>query len=334
MSGGRRPLTRVGAQVWSLVAVLALVSVGFTSLSDRFADLDNLRNVLLQAAPTMIGAVGMTLVIAARGIDLSIGAIANLSLALALLGAGTRSEAALATDTTWLVYPIAIAAGLTLGTLNAVATNVLRLSALITTLGTLTLYRGLGLHITAAGLIAVRGPILAFGRAQLWGIGVPVFAAVLMAVLGWVFLSETPTGRRLLAVGGSPRSAVETGLRTERLLVVAYAASGLCGAIAGLILVGRVGVVNPDLGYGMEFTVITAVVLGGTSLFGGRASMLGTVLASLLLTTIDNGMTLIGADPYAYDVVRGVILLVAVSADAASAHMRSRRSPVIPELRA
>jgi ribose transport system permease protein len=334
VSAPRRAFSRVGAQVWSLIVVLMLVAIAFASLSNRFADLDNLRNVLLQAAPTMVGAVGMTLVIAARGIDLSIGAIANLSLALALLGAGTKSEAALATDTTWLVYPIALGSGLALGILNAVAINALRLTALITTLGTLTLFRGLGLHITAAGLIAVRGPILDFGRAQVLGIGLPAFVALLSAGFGWIFLAETPAGRRLLAVGGSLRSAIETGVRSERLFVLAYGVSGLCGAIAGLIVVGRVGVVNPDLGYGMEFTVITAVVLGGTSLFGGRASMLGTVLASLLLTTIDNGMTLIGADPYAYDVVRGLILLVAVSADAASAHMRSRRSPVIPELRA
>jgi ribose/xylose/arabinose/galactoside ABC-type transport system permease subunit len=327
-------LSRAGAQLWSLAAVLLLVCIGFASQSDRFADFDNLRNVLLQASPVMIAAVGMTLVIAARGIDLSIGAIANLSLALALLGAGTRSEAELATDTTWLVYPIVLIAGLALGLLNATAINVLRLTALITTLGTLTLYRGIGLHITAASLIAVRGPIREFGRAQLFGIGAPVYAALLIAVLGGLFLSKMPFGRQLLALGGSPRSAVETGLRPRRLLLLAYAASGLGGAIAGLIEVGRVGVVNPDLGYGMEFTVITAVVLGGTSLFGGRASMTGTVLASLLLTTIDDGMTLIGANPFAYDVVRGLILLVAVSADAMSAHLRARRSPVIHELRA
>ncbi|HET6806697.1 MAG TPA: ABC transporter permease, partial [Frateuria sp.] len=164
------------------------------------------------------------------------------------------------------------------------------------------------------------------------GFGAPVFAALAIAALGWLFLSELPPGRRLLALGGSPRSAVETGMRPERLILMAYAVSGFCGAVAGLITVGRVGVINPDLGYGMEFTVITAVVLGGTSLFGGRASMLGTVLASLLLTTVDNGMTLIGANPYAYDVVRGLVLLIAVSADAISAHMRTRRSPLIPEL--
>jgi ribose transport system permease protein len=327
------PFSRSGAHLWSLVGVLALVSLSYASLSDRFADFDNLRNVLLQAAPIVIGAVGMTFVIAARGIDLSIGAIALLAVALGLITSGTRSEAALATDTTWLVYPVALAGGTLLGALNAVAVTSLRVSALIATLGTLTLYRGLGLHLTNASLIAVRGPVLMVGRAQLLSLGLPVFVAAGVAALGWFVLAQTPTGRRLLALGGSPRSATETGLRTRRLLLLAYSVSGLCGAIAGLIVVGRVGVVNPDLGYGLEFTVITAVVLGGTSLFGGRASMLGSVLASLLLTTIDNGMTLIGANPYAYDVVRGLILLLAVSVGAASAHLRARRSPIISELR-
>ena len=329
----RQKISRADAQLWSLVLVLLLVCATFAALSDRFADVDNLRNVLLQAAPTTIGAVGMTFVIAARGIDLSIGAIANLALALGVVIAGTRSEAAISTSTNWLVYPIALAAGLLLGALNAVAIVKLRLSALITTLGTLTLYRGLGLHLTSAALIAVQGPILDFGRSQMFSFGTPVGVAILLALAGWAVLSQTLVGRQLLALGGSPRSAAETGLRSERLQVFAYAVSGLCGAVAGLIMVGRVGIVNPDLGFGMEFTVITAVVLGGTSLFGGRASMLGTVLASLLLTVIDNGMTLIGANPFTYDVVRGLILLAAVSTDAISAHLRGRGSPLIAELR-
>ena len=333
MTVRRRGISRTDAQLWSLAAVLIVMCVTFASLSDRFADVDNLRNVLLQAAPTTIGAVGMTFVIAARGIDLSIGAVANLAVGLAVVIAGTRSEAAISTNTTWLVYPIALVAGLLLGALNAAAIITLRLSALITTLGTLTLYRGLGLHLTSAALIAVQGPILDFGRGQFFGVGVPVVAALFFALVGWMVLLQTLVGRQLLALGGSPRSAAETGLRSDRLQIFAYAVSGFCGAVAGLIMVGRVGMVNPDLGFGMEFTVITAVVLGGTSLFGGRASMLGTVLASLLLTMIDNGMTLIGANPYSYDVVRGLILLAAVSTDAISAHLRGRRSPLIAELR-
>ena len=111
VTNGRRRISRSTAQLLSLALVLLVMCAGFACLTGRFADVDNLRNVLLQAAPTMIGSVGMTFVIAARGIDLSIGAIANLSLACAIAAAGTRSEAELTTDTVWLVYPLALAAG-------------------------------------------------------------------------------------------------------------------------------------------------------------------------------------------------------------------------------
>ena len=139
--------------------------------------LDNLRNVLLQAAPTVIATVGMTFVIATRGIDLSIGSILNLALCAAVTLAGTQIEAELNTQTTALVYPVALATGLILGVINAQLIIWLRLSPLIVTLGTLTLYRGLAQHLTSAALIAVSGPVLWFGRAQFYGIALPVIAA-------------------------------------------------------------------------------------------------------------------------------------------------------------
>jgi ribose transport system permease protein len=308
--------SRTAAQQVSLILVVIIMCILFSLLSDRFLDYDNLRNILLQSSATTIGTVGMTFVIAARGIDLSIGSIANFALGLAVFLAGTKSAEAITTDTNFLVYPIALAAGLGLGLCNAILITRLKISPLIATLGTLTLYRGLGLHLTDAALLSVRGPILDFARGQILGIGLPVYAAVAMVAVGWLLLAQTVFGRRVLALGGSPRSAAETGIKTTPLLLAVYGLSGLCGAIAGLIVVGRVGVLNSDLGFGFEFTVITAVVLGGTSLFGGRGSILGSVIGAVLLTTIDNGLNLIGANPFIYDVVRGLILMAAVSLDA------------------
>ena len=324
-AGRRRGRSKVAAQQLSLVLVVIVMAVVFSLLSDRFADYDNLRNILLQSSATTIGAVGMTFVIVTRGIDLSIGSTANLSLGLAIFLAGTKSEAALATDTTAWVYPIALLAGAILGGFNAILINRLKISPLIATLGTLTLYRGLGLHLTQATLTAVRGPILSFARDQVLGIGLPVFAALIVVAVGWLLLAQTVFGRRLLALGGSPRSAAETGLDTGTLLLIVYAIVGLCGATAGLIVVGRVGVLNSDLGFGFEFTVITAVVLGGTSLFGGRGSIIGSVIGAVLLTTIDNGLNLIGANPFIYDVIRGLILMAAVSLDAIVSRLDHRR---------
>lgn len=320
--------SRAAAQQMSLILVVVIMCVFFSLQSDRFADYDNLRNVLLQSSATTIGAVGMTFVIVTRGIDLSIGSIANFALGMAVFLGGMKSVEALTTDTTYWVYPIALAAGLGLGLVNAVLITRLEISPLITTLGTLTLYRGLGLHLTDASLLSVRGPILEFARGQLFGIGLPVYAALAIVALGWLLLAQTAFGRRILALGGSPRSAAETGIKTTGLLLAVYGLSGFCGAIAGLIVVGRVGVINPDLGFGFEFTVITAVVLGGTSLFGGRGNILGSVIGAVLLTTIDNGLNLIGANPFIYDVVRGLILMAAVSLDAVVNRLRAH-SPAI-----
>ena len=303
-------------QLGILLVLLALVSLLFTRNSAGFADWGNLRNILLDATPTAIGAVAMTFVIITRGIDLSIGSIANLSMASALVLMGTRPEGSMMTGTGLSVYPVALLAGLVLGVVNGLAITVLRINPLIATLGTMTLYRGIGLHLTGAALISVEGGALALGRGQLLGIGLPVWIAGAIALVGALVLSQTVSGRQLLALGGSPRSAHETGIRSLRITLMVYALVGLAGALAGLIIVGRVGVLSSELGAGFEFTVITAVVLGGTSLFGGSGSILGSVLGALLLTTIQNGLNLIGADPYHYDVIRGGILIAANDMDA------------------
>ncbi len=296
--------------------IIAIVAIGFTLQTIRFADAENLRNILLQASATTIAAIGMTFVLAARGIDLSVGSIANLTIALAVALAGTPLPAELSTATDALVYPVVIVFGIVLGLVNGALVNLSGVSALIITLGTLTLYRGLALHLTKASLIPLTGAILSFARTEVLGIDLPIWSMGFATVLGWYVLARMPIGRLVLAVGGSPRSATETGIAVWRVRAFVFALSGFCAAVSGLISVGRVGVLNSDLGFGFEFTVITAVALGGTSLFGGRASVVGTVLGAMLLTVIQNGLNLIGADPYIYDVVRGGILLGAVSIDA------------------
>lgn len=311
-------------QQLTLVGVLLALGIIFSRLSDRFADLSNFRNVLMQSAPTIIGAVGMTFVIVTRGIDLSIGSIANLALAAALVLAGTKSAEAITTDTSFWIYPIVLVCGAVLGALNAQIITRLNITPLIATLGTLTLYRGVGLHLTGAGLLNVHGAVLDFGRGEFAGVGLPIWVAALFVAIGWLLLAQTVFGRRLLALGGSPRSAAETGIRATGLLLVVYALSGLSGAIAGLIIVSRVGVLTSELGFGFEFTVVTAVMLGGTSLFGGRGSILGSAIGAVLLTTIQNGLTLIGADPFIYDVVRGLILMTAVSLDTVASRFSGR----------
>ncbi|WP_196053685.1 ABC transporter permease [Paracoccus lichenicola] len=311
-------------QILILLLLLAGVSLIFARNSASFAAWTNLRNILLDATPIVVGAVAMTFVIITRGIDLSIGSIANLSVASAIMLTGVRPEGSMLTETGWAVYPVALAVGMGLGFINGLCITVLRINPLIATLGTMTFYRGIGLHLTEASLISVQGAISWFGRGQFLGLGLPVWLGIAVAVTAAVILSQSVSGRQMLALGGSPRSARETGIGEVKIILVVYALVGLAGACAGLTIVGRVGVLSSELGSGLEFTVITAVVLGGTSLFGGSGSILGSLLGALLLTTIQNGLNLIGADPYHYDVIRGGILIAAVTMDTLASRIAGR----------
>ncbi len=314
-------------QILILLCLLAVVSVIFAQNSAGFAAWGNMRNILLDATPTVIGAVAMTFVIITRGIDLSIGSVANLSIASAIMLTGIRPAGSMVTEVGAMAYPVALAVGLALGLVNGLCITLLRINPLIATLGTMTLYRGIGLHLTDASLVSLEGALAWLARGQMFGLGLPVWLGLGVTVLAAVILSQSVIGRQMLALGGSPRSARETGIAETRIILLVYALVGLAGALAGLIIVGRVGLLSSELGSGFEFTVITAVVLGGTSLFGGSGSIIGSVLGAVLLTTIQNGLNLTGADPYYYDVIRGGILIGAVTMDTLASRFAGRARP-------
>lgn len=302
---------------FSLFGVLAAVTVVFSLLSDRFFDFENLANLLLQSSVTGLAAIGLTFVILTAGIDLSVGSVMNLALVTAVIVSGSAGQMEYTVITNWLAYPAAILTGTLLGALNGGAILAFRLNPLIVTLATMSLFRGIALHANGGKELLVFGDIRVLGRSEfLFGIGYPVILMFALAMAGSWFLKHVRHGRYVFAIGGSERSAHETGLPYRTVVVGAYAFTGLCAALAGLVLVGRIGAINPDLGWEFEFTVITAVVLGGTSLLGGRGSVWGSLIAAVLLSTISNGLNLIGADPFIYDVVRGVVLLLAVTLDA------------------
>lgn len=324
-SGWSRPM-KFEARGASLVLVLLALFVVFSLTSDRFFHYDNMANLLLQSSVTGLAAIGLTFVILTAGIDLSGGSIMNLALVVAISVGGTAGAIEYTTDTNWLVYPVALAAGAILGIGNAAGIILLRLNPLIVTLATMVLYRGIALHATGGREVLVMGAVRDFGRGDfLATIGLPVVAMIVLALSSSLFLRHITFGRFVLGVGGSERSARENGLPVRRVLIFAYAFAGFSAALAGLVLVGRVGAVNPDLGWQFEFTVITAVVLGGTNLLGGSGTVWGSVLAAIVLTTISNGLNLIGADPFLYDVIRGVVLLLAVVLDTATSNRRRRQ---------
>lgn len=304
---------RVSPQILVLVAVIVLTAIVFQAQSDTFLSPGNVSNILLQSSATAIAAIGMTYVIVAGWIDLSVGSLMNVAVVIALVTSGVSSAAG-GTSSVWTYIVIFIVA-ITGGVMNALLIQFLKVHPLLVTLGTLTLFRGIALHLTGGGSRAADGPIQAIGRGQFLGIALPIIVAVALMIIGDFVLRKTAFGRYVFAIGGSPRSAGETGLPIHRVRIAVFAISAACAAIAAIIIVGRIGTVQTSFGQGFEFTVITAVIVGGTSLFGGRGSVVGSVLGALLLSLIDNGLNRIDASIYVYDVVRGLVLVGAVLAD-------------------
>ncbi|HUC17454.1 MAG TPA: ABC transporter permease [Acetobacteraceae bacterium] len=309
-------------QRYSLIVMLVIITILFASVSKPFFSVSNLDNILLQSAATAIAAVGMTFVIIIAEIDISIGSLMSLAMTIAWMIAvvpGAKAGEAAAVNA-W-VYPVGLAAGLVLGLLNGLLITGLRINALIATLATMFAFRGAALKMVGASDKAfLHSAVMYLGRREMFGVGLPVYVMIAVAAIGTLVLGRTPVGRYLYAIGGSQRSAVETGLPVDRMRLVAYGVSGLCTAIAGLIIISQVGTLQASLGTGFEFTVITAVVVGGTSLLGGRGTIAGSILGAVLLVVINNGLNLINASVYIYDVVKGVILIAAVMIDVLLLH--------------
>lgn len=293
------------------ILVLAFV---FSQLSPAFLQFRNLQNIIVQAAVTGVMAIGMTFVIMTAGIDISVGGILFLTLVI-----GTQLSLQFNLEQApYLIYVIAVLLGGFLGLINGLIINYIKINPLITTLATLSIYRGLAIHITQARIIIPPESARFLGVGRIGEIPVPLITALLVAIIGILILKYTRFGRYALAVGASKSSAVESGLPVKPVLIMVYAVAGLCAGLGGMILLGRVGAVQTDMGIGIEFTVITAVVLGGTLLSGGRASMLGSLLGAIFLVMIDNGLNMIRVSAFIYDIVRGGVLVGAVLIDRAA----------------
>ena len=298
---------RDGVRRQPLLPVLLIMLVALSALYSGFGTTANFRNIAVQASPLIISAVGMTYVIMTSGIDLSVGS-------MLFLAAGIETSSALIGHSAALVFPAVIAAGLVMGLLNGLAVGLTRVPALIVTLASMQIYRGAGGHITGQQDINVPAALRGIGVGTLIGIPLPILLAAAAALGGGLVFSRTTFGRYLQAVGSNRDAAVNAGLPVRRVLIGAYAVAGLLAGIDALTETGRLGAVQPSIGQGYELTVVTAVVLGGTSLFGGRGSITGTVLGALVLSTVQTGLVFSGASPYVFDIVRGSVLLVAVLA--------------------
>ena len=275
--------------------------------SDGFLSANNMLNIVRQTATISIMAVAMTFVIAAAEIDLSVGSIAGLASVVTAM-----------TTTHFGLVPGIVAgllAGAVIGAVNGGLVALLKIPSFLVTLGMLGLAAGLAQWITdsAPQPIADRLYVMIFGGGEFGPVpGLLVWTVVVVAV-GWVVMNRTGFGRKVLATGGNPTAAAYTGINTARIKFTVLLISGVAAALAGMLYAGRLESGRFQWGQGDELTVIAAVILGGTSLFGGRGAIIGTLFGSLFMGLINNGLILAGLDVAQQQVVRGAVIIAAVA---------------------
>ncbi|KGR85057.1 ribose ABC transporter permease [Lysinibacillus odysseyi] len=293
-----------------LIGLFLLVIV-ITLLNPSFLSVNNLLNVLRQVSISALIAFGMTFVILTGGIDLSVGST------LALTGAVAASLLAGGTDPI-IAMGLALLLGLVLGAVNGVIITKGKVAPFIATLATMTIYRGLTLVYTEGRPVSGLGDSLAFqmfGKGYFFGIPVPVITMVVTFAILYFILQKTTFGRRVYAVGGNEEAAKLSGISPDRVKIAVYAITGFLAAMSALILTSRLNSAQPTAGESYELDAIAAVVLGGTSLTGGKGWIFGTLVGALIIGVLNNGMNLIGVSSFFQQVVKGVVILLAVLID-------------------
>src|ERR1700674_498092 len=311
---------RAMSTVGPLLALI-LASIFFTTRTDRFLTADNLSLVIQQVAVVGIIAIGQTLVILTAGIDLSCGAV---------MAFGTIVMTRMAVTQGLNPYE-SIALGLgtctAFGLLNGLLVTGLRLPPFIVTLGTLNIAFALTHIVSNEETIAnLPRPLTFFGETFHMGLTAITYGSVLalgLAMITWFALTQTIGGRHIFATGNNPDAARLAGVQTRRVLLGVYTSAGLLYGIAALVLIGRTGVGDPQAGQSDNLDSITAVVVGGTSLFGGRGGVVGTVIGTLIVGIFRNGLQLMGVAAIYQFLITGVLVIIAVAVDQYSRRRRA-----------
>lgn len=307
------------AKFQSLTALVLLLAV-LAVVSDRFFTLENGLNVLRQISINLCLSIGMTMIILSGGIDLSVGSVLALSGAVAagLLKSGVSlSHWGIILQFTVLGAIIAgIAVGLVAGWINGIVITRFRVPPFVATLGMLSMARGLTQLWTGNFPITNLGDEFRFMGTGYWlGIPMPVWISAVLVLVFVGVTRRTRFGRYLYAIGGNERAALLSGIKVDRIKRMVYMLGGGLAGVAGLLLAARLDAADPKVGIGYELDSIAAVVIGGTSLSGGRGSILGTVLGCLTIGVLNNGLVLLGVSPDWQLVVKGLVIIVTVAAD-------------------
>lgn len=313
IASSRRPPMSLPKVQWQNYVVyiffaVVLVFFGATIGDNGFLTVTNLYNIARTTAMVTVIAVAMTFVISAGELDLSVGSTAALA---ALVGALVMQAG--------MPWPVAVAAaiasGLAVGAANGFFVTVINIPSFLVTLGMMQLIRGLDMRITYTNPVSITNKTFnaIFGSGKLFGMPSLLIWSVVIALIGHVVLKYTSFGREILATGGNRLAAEYSGVKTKRVKFAAFLLSGAAAALAGLLYSGMMQTARFNFGEGAELMAIAAVILGGTSLFGGKGTILGTFAGSLLIGTINNGLIIMGLDVSEQMMVAGGIIILAVA---------------------
>ena len=299
------------SELTTVIALIILMAV-ITIINSNFLTANNLLNLLLQVTSNALIAFGMTFVILTGGIDLSVGSILALSSALTagLLGSGMPVT---------LAILISLILGFILGMMNGLLISYGKLAPFIVTLATMTIFRGATLVYTNGNPIT-KGLSDTFlfqflGQGYIVGIPFPVIIMFIVFIVLYVLLHKTAFGKSVYAIGGNEKAAYISGVKLNKVKIIIYSISGIMASISGLIITSRLSSAQPTAGASYEMDAIAAVVLGGTSLSGGKGRILGTLIGALIIGVLNNGLNIIGVSAFWQQVVKGVVILIAVLID-------------------
>lgn len=300
---------RVNLQGLGSLIGLVLIVILLSIFADNFLTVNNMLNVFRQVSINALIAFGMTFVILTGGIDLSVGSILALSSAL------TAGMMAGGMDT-WLAVLIGLIAGAVMGAVNGFIVAKGRLAPFIVTLATMTIFRGLTLVYTdGKPITGLNKDFAVIGKGYFLQIPMPIIWMIITFAVVYIILKHTTFGRRVYSVGSNEEATWLSGISTSKVKIWVYSISGLLAAVSGIILTSRLNSAQPTAGTSYELDAIAAVVLGGTSLTGGKGWIVGTLIGAIIIGVLNNGLNLLNVSSFYQQVVKGAVILVAVLLD-------------------
>ncbi|WP_119389484.1 ABC transporter permease [Taklimakanibacter lacteus] len=318
--------------------LFVVIVVAFGLLNERFLSFGNFRNIVIQAAPIAILAIGMTFVLLIAEIDLSVGAVMYVGASLVAIYLEPATGFGFTDPNLWwpLSLAVFVATGMIVGAVHGLVVTSLGIASFIATLASLFMLRGLAMFLSNTRTLQFSREIKDINRWEIFQIvpmadrayGVPVAILILLIVFfsGWLVLRHTAFGRQIHAVGEDREAAKKAGLAVKGIVFACFVICGFCAGVGGFVAATQQGAVGPNFGLQVEFQVIAAAVLGGVSLFGGRGSVWGPVFGAILIRTTIAGLTFVNADPYIYPLVTAAIIFLAVAVDGLRTRMIERMS--------